>query len=121
IKGLYFDALSDFNRSIELDSLDKLGFNNRGLCLYYLRRYDEAIIDFKKALSVKMDDSFYENFDTDAYTYNNVGNVYFDLENLPEACKNWRTAIQNGYQYKKEWKAMYHIDDPVELVSKYCK
>ncbi|MEI9943560.1 MAG: tetratricopeptide repeat protein [Chitinophagaceae bacterium] len=119
--GSYLNAISDFNIILSLDSAHKLAYNNRGLCKYYLNQYEDAIIDFKKALSLKLDDSFYENFDTDKYSYNNIANSYFGLGNIKEACIYWNMAIQKGYKYKKEWKAVFHIDDPNELLAKYCK
>jgi tetratricopeptide (TPR) repeat protein len=120
-KGLYADAIPDFNMAIQLDPTDKLAYNNRGLCKYYLKQYADAIIDLEKALSIKLDESFYENYDTDKYSYNNIANSYLGLGNIEKACVYWNTAVQKGYKYKKEWKTMYNIDDPNELLTKYCK
>lgn len=120
-KGLYAEAIKDFNMALKLDPSDKLSWNNRGLCKFYLKQYEAAILDYRRSLSIKLGDSFDENFDTDKYAYNNMGNAYFALGNIDQACTYWNIAIQKGYQYKKEWKAIYNIDDPVELVKKHCK
>jgi tetratricopeptide (TPR) repeat protein len=119
--GQYDAAIADFNMAISLDPSDKISFNNRGLCHYYLKQYETAIADCKKALSIELGASFNENFDTDKYSYNNIANSYFAMGNTTEACKYWNITIQKGYKYKKEWKAIYNIDDPVELVKKYCQ
>ncbi|WP_083921294.1 tetratricopeptide repeat protein [Cytophaga aurantiaca] len=117
---LYEGAVSDFNSALKYDSTNKMAFNNRGLSKYYLKQYESAIPDFKKALSIGADAAFYEHFDTDLYSYNNMANCYFALGNIEEACKNWKIAIQKGYKYQKEWNEEYNIDDPNELILKYC-
>lgn len=119
--GMYNDAVLDFNKAISLDSIDKVSYNNRGLCKYYLKDYKNAILDFEKALNINLGQSFDENFDTDQYSYNNMANSYFNLGNNKKACEFWNIAIQKGYIYKKEWKEIYNIEDPNELIKKYCK
>jgi pentatricopeptide repeat protein len=120
-KGLYYGAIADFDIGISLDSLDKLSYNNRGLCKFYLKDYKSAIADFEKALQINLGKSFDENFDTDKYSYNNMANSYMALGNTEKACEFWNIAIQKGYQYQKEWKTIYNIDDPKELIQKHCK
>lgn len=118
---LYSEAIKDFNRAIQLDSTEKMSYNNRGLCEYYLKQYQEAIADFTKALSIRLDESFNQKYDTDKYSLNNMANCWFALGNQEEACTCWKKAIESGYVYKPEWKQQYGIDDPKELVRKYCK
>lgn len=119
--GMFNEAISDFSIAIKLDSSDKISYNNRGLCKFYLKDYKSAILDFEKSLSINLGKSFDENFDTDKYSYNNIANSYLGLVNTEKACEYWHTAIQKGYQYKSEWKKMYNIDNPMELIKKYCK
>lgn len=118
---LYNEAISDFNMAILLDATDKVSYNNRGLCRYYIKEYITAISDFDKALSIHLGTAFDENFDTDKYSYNNMANCFFALGNFPKACKFWNIAIEKGYEYKPEWKAIYNIDDPKELIRINCK
>lgn len=117
---MFKEAISDFNTAISLDSLDKMSYNNRGLCKFYLKEYESAIVDFEKALEIKLGKSFDQNFDTDKYSYNNIANSYFHLDNKIKACEFWNIAIQKGYKYQKEWKEIYNIDDPNELIKKHC-
>jgi len=117
---MYEEAIKDFNMAISIDSLCKMSYNNRGLCEFYLKEYKSAITDFEKALSIKLGTSFDENFDTDKYSYNNIANSYFGLGNVEKACEYWNIAIQKGYKYQKKWKEIYNIDDPNELIKKYC-
>ncbi|MCH2194801.1 tetratricopeptide repeat protein [Kordia sp.] len=116
----YEEALMDFNKAISLAPKDKVSLNNRGLALFYLKRYEEAIVDFKKTLRIDLGDSFNENYDTDAYAYNNMANSYFGHGKLDHACFYWNEAIDNGYVYKSEWKEEYNIEDPVKLILKHC-
>lgn len=119
--GMFKEAISDFSIAIQLDSIDKISYNNRGLCKFYVKDYESAISDFEKALSIDLGNSFDENFDTDKYSYNNIANSYFGLGNIEKACEYWKIAIQKGYLYKVEWKKMYNIDDPKDLIKKHCK
>lgn len=119
-KKMYEEAIADFNMAISLDSLDKLSYNSRGLCKFYLKQYESAISDFEKALKITLGKSFDENFDTDKYSYNNIANAYFKLNNIEKACEYWNIAIQKGYIYQAKWKEIYNIDDPNELIKKYC-
>mgnify|MGYP003576082886 CR=1 FL=1 len=118
---MYKEAIEDFDVAISLDTTDKVSYNNRGLCKFYLKYYKTAILDFEKALSINLGRSFDENYSTDRYSYNNMANSYFGLGNIDKACEYWKTAVQKGYQYKKEWKEIYNIDDPKELIKKFCK
>ncbi len=117
----YEEAIADFDLVIKYNPENKIAYNNRGLCQFYLKRYELAILDYKKAISIKMDKSFKENYSTDAYSYNNLGNCYKALGDDDEACKYWKQAIEKGYVYQKKWKEEYNIDDPKELILKYCK
>lgn len=120
-QGNSVKALSDYTIALDLDSNDKISYNNRGLCKYYLKQYEAAIIDFNKALKIKVDVLSYENSKIDGYSYNNIANSYFALGDTEKACIYWHMAIKNEYQYNNEWKIIYHIDDPNELIKTYCK
>lgn len=48
----YIEALAYYNRAIELDPLNKVAWNNKGLTLVKLRREDEALKAYKKALEI---------------------------------------------------------------------
>lgn len=117
----FIDAIADFNIVIQLDSNSKIAYNNRGLCEFYLKNFKQAISDFEKALSIKLGKSFDENFDTDAYSLNNIANSYMSLGNIEKACEYWKLAIEKGYVYNTTWKSIYNIEDPILLIKKYCR
>jgi len=116
----YTEAIKDFNMAIILDPTDKVSINNRGLAKFYLNNFNEAIDDFKRALEINLGNSFNENFDVDKYAYNNIANSYFAMDNRAEACIYWNKAVKSGYKYQSKWKEEYNIDNPVELIKKYC-
>jgi len=51
----YIEALAYYNRAIELDLANKVAWNNKGLTLVKLRREDEALKAYKKALEIDPD------------------------------------------------------------------
>ncbi|MGB0524042.1 MAG: tetratricopeptide repeat protein [Flammeovirgaceae bacterium] len=117
----YQSALEDLNTAIELDPANKIAFNNRGLCKYYLKQYKAAIFDLKRSLEKEGDATPQNNSIAHSYAYNNIANCYFAIKDQENACKYWKLAIAHGYQYRAEWKELYDIDDPVELIKKHCK
>jgi tetratricopeptide (TPR) repeat protein len=117
----YALAIEDFSKTLSLNPNDKIGYNNRGLCKFYLKQYEAAIADFEQAMTIKLGASFNENFDTDKYSLNNIANAYHGMGNKEKACDYWKKTIEAGYKYQKEWKKLYNIDDPAELVKKYCR
>ena len=61
------------------------GYNSRGVAYFNMQRYNEAIKDYNKAISLKPD--FVE-------AYNNRGNAYYVLNKYNEAINDWEKAIQ---------------------------
>lgn len=117
----YEEAIADLDYVIIHQPDNKMAYNNRGLCQFYLKRYKVAIADYKKSIDIKMDKAFNQNYSTDSYSYNNLGNCYKALGDVDAACKNWKLALQKGYVYQAKWKAEYGIDDPKDLIAKYCQ
>jgi len=50
-----------------------------------------------------------------------MANCYFELEQFDKACLFWKKALDNGYNYKPEWKEIYGISDPIELIKDNCE
>jgi len=62
-KGQYDEAISDFNKAIEINSKYDKAYNNRGITYRLKGQYDRAISDFNKAIEINP---------TDAQAYNNL-------------------------------------------------
>lgn len=118
--GDYSNSIKDFDHVLLSDSTDKMALNNRGLCRYYTGNYMGAIADLQHSIQIKGGEYYNENYETDTYALNNIANCYFSLGNTAEACRYWKKALEMGYKYKPEWKKEFRIDDPAELVKKYC-
>ena len=62
-KGQYDQAISNFNRAIELNPNDNKAYNNRGIVYRLKGEHDQAISDFNKAIEISP---------LDAEAYNNL-------------------------------------------------
>lgn len=116
--GEYNESITDNSLAIKLDPANKIAYNTRGMTKFYLKDYQNALLDFESNLNI--DDVQGINKRHERYSYNNIGNCHQALGNITEACKYWHAAIDNGYQYIPEWKAEFKIDNPVDLINKYC-
>lgn len=57
---------------------------------------------------------------TSAYNFNNRANTLHKLDDLDGACKDWNIALEKGYHWREVYKERYQIENPLELVEKYC-
>ena len=62
-KGQYEQAISDFNKAIEINPRYVKAYNNRGIIYRLKGQYEQAISDFYKAIEINP---------MDAQTYNNL-------------------------------------------------
>lgn len=83
-KGLYRQAMFDYNKSLEINATDDLTYNNRGVAFGNNGLYDEAISDFNRA--IEMNPRL-------AMAYNNRGNAYYKTGLYDEAISDFNAAI----------------------------
>ena len=59
--GLFQSAIENLNQAIELDKTNPLGYFFRGAAYHSLEEYDEAMLDYTKAISIdeKFTDAYY--------------------------------------------------------------
>ncbi len=62
-KGQYDQAISDFNKALEINPRYNKAYNNRGITYRLKGQYDQAILDFNKAIEINP---------IDAEAYNNL-------------------------------------------------
>lgn len=99
-KKEYKKALSNFDKYIEYNESNPYVWNYIGLIKFNLKRYDEAVYSFHKALKLKPNDS----------TYYNLAKAYLEHGNLERAIKNFDEAINlsdnNSKYYFEKGKAL---------------
>jgi tetratricopeptide (TPR) repeat protein len=78
--GNHQAAVDAFRKALELNFREPRVFNNLGLALAGMGRYDEAMDAFRKGGG-------------DAQAYNNMGCIYLDGGKYPEAIKCFERAI----------------------------
>ena len=90
----HMKALDLLSKAIELNPTDAINYNNRGVALYKLGRYQQAIKDFNRAIHLDPND---------LYAYNNRGNAYYELGKKNRACDDWRKACDLGNCDRLNW------------------
>lgn len=81
----YYEAVSDFNMAIELDSTAAQPINNRGLAKFYIGDINGAVTDYEKAII--------QNPNLKA-AYKNKGLALMRLEKYNEAVVDFQRAIE---------------------------
>ena len=107
----YDMALSDFNKSIELNSRYYVSYENRGYIYSLQEDYDKAILDFEKSLELSPESS---------YSYCSLGFVYLQLENYEDALINLNKAIENDEEYVDAYKSRGEVFIGMEEYDKAC-
>jgi len=88
-EGKYEDVINIYSKNLLQNPFDKRVLSNRGLALQHAGRYDEAILDFKKAIEL---DEFY------LQARLNLVSLLLDLEDFGECEKELTFMIEkNGY------------------------
>ena len=108
---LFSEALKNYFSSLKLNEelknkKDIAGsYHNIGIIYYYLNNYSEALKNYYAALNIRTEllekakrngnsEEIINNKQEIAISYNNIGAVYDDPENYPEALKNYFAALK---------------------------
>jgi len=92
--GHYDQAISDFNRALELNPKDVKAYYNRGLAYYQKGEYDQAISDFNKALEINP---------IDAKAYYIRGLAYYQKGEYDQAISDYTKALELNPRYAKAY------------------
>ena len=84
-RGDLEEALTHYNRSIDLNGYETASFVNRAVTLMRMKRYDEAIRDFSQVIALDH---------LDARAYRDRGKLYFDGGLTELAEKDYSEAIR---------------------------
>ena len=90
----------DYNKVIQLNPNDALGYYNRATCKSQLDDYGAGVSDMDEAIRIDAKNASY---------YKQRGNFYYQLKEKEKACFDWRRAVEFGDE-----KARYQI-------TQYCK
>lgn len=95
--GDWPSAIDYFNQALKVnpDSDDFLIYSFRGNARSKMRRYNDAIDDFDKALDLQPNDIMeYSNW---VRNYFNRGVAKYYMEDMMGACKDWNKALELGF------------------------
>ena len=93
-KGNFGQAISDYNKAIEINPNYTEAYNNRGIAYSFKGNFDLAISDFNKAIELNPNC-------VDAY--NNRGNVYNDKGNFDLAISDYNKTIALDPNYTEAY------------------
>lgn len=88
------EAMSDYNKAIQLEPKFPRALNNRGVLLKGQKKYEEALSDFNKAIEL---DPTYSS------PYNNRGVIYKIQNKLDEAVLDFNKAIELKSTYTEAY------------------
>ena len=120
ILGDYTNALKAFDYAVLIDEQFLGGYIEKAKTLEKLKRYEEAILNFKETL--KLDDPT-------AYVYMRIGYCYDKIGNSVEAIQNYKKAVHEDPLLDKAWiaitsilirernftKALYYVNKALEI------
>src|SRR4030095_16333762 len=79
-------AIESFDEGLSFNTLQhEIIYNNKGIALFRLQRYEEAIPAFQKAIELNPG---FQN------AYRNLGYCYLNLKQYPQAIDNFKQAVK---------------------------
>lgn len=116
--GRYEAAIASFDRALTLDSEYALAYNSRGLAHFRAGNLEAAVADFERAIEL--------NIRPAHYPFQNLGLLYLESENYPEA-RRWlteavRVAPENATSHLWLGDALYQLgllDDALQHYQTY--
>ncbi len=109
-------AMADYQRALELDPEDCIVYNDIGLCLMRMGRYDEAIVQLKKAAELVGDQKI-------PYPFNNLSSCYEalgDYETANEyALKNIEINPASDYYPERLARNHHHMEHYQEAIDRF--
>lgn len=85
LRKSYAEAIANYNKTIEINSEDRVAYNNRGHVYQELKKYDEALADFSRVIELDP---------TDRNGYNNRGVIYYLQNEFQKAIEDFTRAVE---------------------------
>ncbi|AVQ28833.1 tetratricopeptide repeat protein [Fusobacterium ulcerans] len=108
--------IEELNEKIRLNPNNANFYNSRGNCNYFLKKYEEAVIDYNKAIELDPNNAVY---------YNLRGNCNHFLKKYKEAIIDYNKAIEldpnNATYYNNRGKTKYSLEDYENAIIDYNK
>lgn len=95
-EGKYDQAISEFNKAIEIDSSNAVSYFNRGLVYLGKGQFDEGISDLNKSIEINP---------SDGQTYYYRGRVYYLKKEYDKSWADVKRAQDLGYKVPAEFLA----------------
>ncbi len=105
----YNEAILNYEKALNMDSLNIFAYNNRALAYLELKQYDLCEKDLQKSISINPNNPF---------TYKHRGKLMIALNKHDEACNDFNKSLALGLEKRATGKGMREINS---LVSEYCK
>ena len=83
IEGQYDQAISDYNKALEINPRNANAYSNRGNVYYHKGQYDQAISDYNKALEINP--RFAKAYSNRASAYKSIGQYDKAWEDVDKA------------------------------------
>lgn len=93
-RGEYDQAISEFNRTLEMNPIDSEAYKNRGTAYMKKGQYHEAIFDYTKALEIDP---------KNAEVYNVRGRAYYFDGKYEKSYEDLKKAEELGYKVPPEY------------------
>ena len=94
IRGEYDQAISEFNKALEINPKDSGAYNNRGAAYMNKGQYDQAISDYTKSLEINP---------KDGGVYNSRGRAYYFIGKYEKSWEDFNKAEDLEYQVPPEY------------------
>ena len=118
MSGRQNDALKYCNKTVELDPMCPYGWMNKGVVLFDLGEYDEAIEAFDEAISIWPDRDSSQAWSSKGVVLNSIGKYEEAIEAFDEAIK---LDSKNGNAWNNKGNSLFSLgkyDQAIEAIDK---